>query len=228
MLRASPQLQAGGETPPRPDIPCKPPQTQHTSQHRGTERRPPQPCAAHPPGPPLGGNGVIALGDIWWQGFFCFFFFPPLISPHLKKAPDRRRRLAAAHAGHRACSAPQDPQTPLLGIWEGGEGGASSPPPPLRLRISPHSGRRILTEAMPEGLRGGMGSRGGVEGGAARGAARHVYPHSGWESGPTELHPCGVHGQRGLPHTVPQGPATARTGLAESRLHTSCGRRGKA
>lgn len=74
MLRASPQLQAGGETPPRPDIPCKPPQTQHTSQHRGTERRPPQPCAAHPPGPPLGGNGVIALGDIWWQVFFCFFF----------------------------------------------------------------------------------------------------------------------------------------------------------
>lgn len=131
-------------------------------------------------------------------GFFLFFFFPPLISPHLKKAPDRRRRLAAAHAGHRACSAPQDPQTPLLGIWEGGEGGASSPPP-LRLRISPHFGRRILTEAMPEGLRGGMGSRGGVEGGAARGAARHVYPHSGWESGPTELHPCGATASGGCP-----------------------------
>lgn len=74
-----------------------------------------------------------------------------------------------------------------------------------------------------------MGSLGGGEGGGCtrRSVWGYVYPHSGWESGPMEPYPYRATASGGLPHTVPQGPATARTGLAGSRLHTSCGRRGR-
>lgn len=95
-----------------------------------------------------------ALGRKWsycswrhrWHFFFlcvCFFYFIfiffslPFISPHLKKAPDHRRQLAAAHAPSWApapCStrAGWDPQNPCAGYGGGlsWAGGAVSSPHP--------------------------------------------------------------------------------------------------
>lgn len=217
------------------------------------------------PGLPLGGNGVIALGDIGGIFFFlcvCFFYFIfiffslPFISPHLKKAPDHRRQLAAAHAPSWApapCStrAGWDPQNPVLGMGGGSAGQEGSCP---RLTPAQHpqflgdTPRDVLPRCLRAHQHGERCSTSRINGGGGSRLCppptHSVHPiQAGWSRGLSRPHgrqdpaqgtagsEVGAVGSWGVPQAVPRGPssgASTRTELAGSRQQTSSGRWGKA